>query len=269
MLPRGVMAFTNYEQYPFWVSMAGSVFYTRDDHIYRESSRLISLQYITEGKGYVAEAGKSVVTVKGDAWLLHAHREHNYYTDPDKPWKKIWINVGGPVAEKMVEAYGLNEFHYPQTNIQPYLEEFHQTLVNIENQKVAFDKCAGIFMRILQHLYDAQYESEHPHTTIAEAMKKYIDNHSEIDVSFNDLIEQMHCSKSYAIRSFKKKYNITPYNYVQLRKIELAKTLLKSTDISVNEISDYLGMCDCHYFSKFFKKNTGMSPTEYRNYNNK
>ena len=259
-----VLAFTNSEQYPFWVSMVGTSDCERNYHIYRENSEVFTLEYVLDGQGYLSEDGKSVIAVKGDTWLLHAHCTHDYYTDPDKRWKKLWINFGGPVAESLVEAYGLKDFFYPHINILPQLEEFHQTLATLENQKAAFDKCAVIFVRICQHLHDEYYHKDDFRCTIAEEMKKYIDNHSEVDISLNNMVEQMHCSKSYAIRSFKKKYNITPYNYILLRKIELAKSLLLSTNMSINDISEYLEMCDSHYFSKYFKKNTGMSPTEYR-----
>lgn len=259
-----VLAFTNIEQYPFWISMVGTSDCERNYHIYRENSEVFSLEYVLEGQGCVSENGKRVIAVKGDTWLLHTNCTHDYYTDPDRRWKKIWINFGGPVAESLVAAYGLNDFFYPHINILPQLEEFHQTLATIKNQKEAFDKCAVIFMRICQYLHDAYYNKDNSQYTIAEEMKKYIDNHSVVGISLNNMVEQMHCSKAYAIRSFKKKYNITPYNYILLRKIELAKSLLLSTDISINDISIYLKMCDSHYFSKYFKKNTGMSPTEYR-----
>ncbi|MBQ8525134.1 MAG: AraC family transcriptional regulator [Clostridia bacterium] len=259
-----VRAFSSGKQYPFWISMVGTSDCDKNYHITRDNSEIFCLEYVLDGQGYVSENGKSHVAVKGDAWFLKGGKNHEYYTDPDHPWKKIWMNFGGAVVGQLVEAYGLDEFYYPRTNIQPQLEEIHQVLANVENQKVAFDKCAVIFHRICQHLYDSRYSESNTQGTIAEEMKKYIDTHSETDVSLNDIIEHMHCSKAYAIRSFKKKYNITPYNYILLRKIEMAKNLLINTTTSINEISDYLGMCDSHYFSKYFKKHTGVSPSEYR-----
>ena len=259
-----VLAFTNVWKYPFWVSMVGTSECDKNYHINRVNSDVYTLEYVLDGQGYVSEDDKSAVAVKGDTWFLHAGRTQDYYTDPDRPWRKIWINFGGPVVDHLVAAYGLDKFYYPHTNILPLLEEFHNTVATIENRKVAFDKCAVIFHRICQQLHDQHYTDINSMGTIAEEMKKYIDTHSEIDVSLNDLIEQMHCSKAYAIRSFKKRYNITPYNYILLRKVELAKHLLSNTTTSIIDISDYLGMCDAHYFSKYFKKHTGMSPTEFR-----
>lgn len=88
-----VLAFPNSEQYPFWVSMVGTSDCERDYHIYRENSAVFSLEYVLDGKGYVSEDDKSVIAVKGDTWLLHAHCTHNYYTDPDKRWKKFGLTL--------------------------------------------------------------------------------------------------------------------------------------------------------------------------------
>lgn len=260
-----VLAFTNYSQEPFWVAMVGTSDCDKNYHIYREKSDVFTLEYVLDGQGSVAENDKSVIAVKGDTWLLHTQCAHSYYTDPDKRWKKIWVNFGGPVAENLIAAYGLNDFFYPRINILAKLEELHRVLANCENQKAAFNKCAVIFMRICQQLHNEHYNKEDDSQgTIAEEMKKYIDVHSEIDISFNDMVEQMHCSKAYAIRSFKKKYNITPYQYILMRKVEMAKSLLLGTNMSISDISGYLGMCDSQYFSKYFKKHTGVSPTEFR-----
>lgn len=260
-----VLVFSNYSQEPFWINMVGTSNCEKNYRIYREDSPVFSLEYILEGMGSVSENGKSFVAVKGDTWLLHRNCTHDYYTDPNKRWKKIWINFGGVVAEHLVEAYGLYDFFYPGINIVSQLEEIHYVLSNEKNQKKAFNKCAVIFMRICQHLYKEHYtDADEVQGSVADQIKKYIDSHTEINISFNDVVEQIHCSKSYAIRSFKKKYNITPYQYILARKIEMAKSLLLSTNMSVQDISLYLEMCDSQYFSRYFKKNTGLSPTEYR-----
>ena len=259
-----VMAFTNIEDYPFWVSMVGTSECDKNYHINRINSSVYTLEYVLEGQGNIFEDSKSAIAIKGDTWLLHAGRNQEYYTDPEKPWRKIWINFGGPLADYLVAAYGLDEFYYPCTNILPLLEEFHNTVTTIENHRIAFDKCAIIFHRICQQLYNQHYTGINSVGTIAEEMKRYIDTNSEIDLSLDALVRRIHCSKAYAIRSFKKRYNITPYNYILNRKIELAKYLLINTNISIVDVAEQLAMCDSHYFSKCFKKHTGISPSEFR-----
>lgn len=260
-------AFENVRDLPFWISMAGTSECDKSYYIERKNSDVYSLEYVFEGQGSVSENGESVIAVKGDVWLLHAGRTCLYYTDPEKCWKKIWVNFGGPVADALISAYGLDKFYFPQSGILSYIEEMHHVMEKNEDTRKLFDRCATIFMRICQSLNKECYEEKKTQGSIAEEMKKYIDSRSSCDISFNDMIEKMHCTKPYAIRSFKKKYNITPYNYILLRKMELAKSLLRGTETTITEIAEYLGMCDAHYFSRYFKQIVGISPSKYREKN--
>ncbi len=63
---------------------------------------------------------------------------------------------------------------------------------------------------------------------------------------------------------FKQHYNLTPNQYVIQKKISTAKTLLSSLSLSLGEIAELSGFSDRYYFSKQFKKETGITPSQYR-----
>ena len=71
-------------------------------------------------------------------------------------------------------------------------------------------------------------------------------------------------SPSQATRIFKKVYGITPYSYYTTLRTHKAKLLLETTDLSVRQIALALEFGDEHCFSTFFKKQTGISPSQYR-----
>ena len=60
---------------------------------------------------------------------------------------------------------------------------------------------------------------------------------------------------------------MTPMNYLRAIRIKKACTLLSGTGKSVQEISESVGIPDSNYFVKQFRKETGMTPTEYRKSN--
>ena len=64
---------------------------------------------------------------------------------------------------------------------------------------------------------------------------------------------------------FKEHYLTTPNRYIINKKIEYAKKLLKSSNLSIKNISELCGFDDVYYFSKIFKKETLFSPSKYRN----
>ena len=54
-----------------------------------------------------------------------------------------------------------------------------------------------------------------------------------------------------------------PLNYFNILKIEESKKLIKETEYNITQVSNKLGFNSVHYFSRLFKKITGVSPTEY------
>ena len=71
-------------------------------------------------------------------------------------------------------------------------------------------------------------------------------------------------SKSYLKKLFKNATGYSIMDYYTHLKIERAKILIKSGEMSVSEIAELLGYSSIHYFSRVFKKKTGLSPTEYK-----
>ena len=69
------------------------------------------------------------------------------------------------------------------------------------------------------------------------------------------------------IRHFKKETGTTPIKFITNLKIETAQSFLTHTDMKISDIAFNLGFIDPLYFSNFFKKNVGESPTLYREKN--
>jgi AraC-like DNA-binding protein len=83
-------------------------------------------------------------------------------------------------------------------------------------------------------------------------------------LDLDELSAKLHISKSNIIRIFKKRYGITPYEYLLSAKIDAAMALLQSTQMTVKEIADRLCISDEHYFSTLFRKRVGIRPGEFR-----
>ena len=65
-------------------------------------------------------------------------------------------------------------------------------------------------------------------------------------------------------KEFKEQMGMAPTKYIIKLKMDLAKELLETTTLSIKEISLMCGYTDFNFFSRSFKENTGVSPTEYR-----
>lgn len=92
----------------------------------------------------------------------------------------------------------------------------------------------------------------------------YIDTHPENELTLAMLAKRVGYTENYLARKFKAEIGIPINAYVRKARIHRAKMLLSSTATSIQEIADGLHFCSRSYFAEAFQKETGMTPTEYR-----
>lgn len=92
----------------------------------------------------------------------------------------------------------------------------------------------------------------------------YIENNLSEDLNIERLCRVFEKSKNAVYENFHKFYNCTVNEYITKRRIETAKSLLINTKNNIEQISETVGFYNYTYFSKIFKKYTGVSPRNYR-----
>lgn len=93
---------------------------------------------------------------------------------------------------------------------------------------------------------------------------EYIDFHLEEDLNISGLAHETGYSEYYLSKKFKKETGISIKEYIRSKRIERAQFLLDKTNESVQEIGERLKFCSQSYFTETFRKEVGMTPTEYR-----
>lgn len=100
-----------------------------------------------------------------------------------------------------------------------------------------------------------------------EDCKKYIAQNLFKKISLSDIAKALQINASYLSKLFSHSEGMTVSEHIHKEKINAAKNMLKYSDRSVFEISEYLQFSTQSYFSSIFKKLTGMTPQEYRSKN--
>lgn len=83
-------------------------------------------------------------------------------------------------------------------------------------------------------------------------------------LNLRTLAHSLNISSSYLSSLFKKETGQTLTDYIAARRMDLARNLLSKTKLQVQTVAQHCGIMDVHYFSKLFKKATGMTPKEFR-----
>lgn len=254
---------------PFQIQMCGKSYCDGTYKISRPDSAIYCVEYIYKGEGYVKVGDIEFHASAGDVYILPEGKNHFYYSDEKNPWEKIWFNIRGDFVANTLRSYGVEHvYHVKDIEMGSAFEEFvscAERCMQEADVKAAYTMCAVEFLKIVQQIAKApglRKQMEPP--SKVELLKQKIDGLTTFQQSFDELLEEFFYTKSYIIRAFKEAYGVTPYNYLLEHKMSTAKSLLRNTAMSINEMSNYLGFANAHYFSNFFSKRAGISPKEYR-----
>ncbi len=118
-----------------------------------------------------------------------------------------------------------------------------------------------IFEKITGY-YSRQYNQKNK--KLIETIKGIINESYMKDISVNQIAEEVYLTPNYIGLIFKHQVGQTITDYITKVRMEAAKELLKSHDLKILDVSGMVGYEDASYFSKVFKKYTGVYPQKYR-----
>jgi two-component system response regulator YesN len=138
---------------------------------------------------------------------------------------------------------------------------FQKKVMNAEELKEVIETIKEFIKDIITENFSNRVDNAE--FLIKKAVMYIKDNYNK-KITLDDIAGYVGISKYYFSVLFKKEQEITFSSYLNSVRIEKAKQLLKNPKTTINDIVDTIGFNDTQYFSKTFKKFTGMTVTEYR-----
>ena len=173
-----------------------------------------------------------------------------------------WVHFTGSDVKHILAKYGITDhMHkiYTGTSLE-YKQIFLQILQELK-------LCKEDYEELLVHYRSV---SRKPHskgqtfTKEMEAAVRHFHKNYNKPININEYAASHYMSVSWFIRKFREYTHVTPAQYMLSLRISNAQTLLESTDYTVAEIAAIVGYDNPLYFSRIFKKQNGMSPTDFR-----
>lgn len=93
---------------------------------------------------------------------------------------------------------------------------------------------------------------------------KYIETYYSSNIKIKDICDAIYISPTYFQKIFLKSTNKTPYQFIMDCRCNKAKEMLKSLDISIEEVARRCGFVNAAHFSSTFKRREGITPLTYR-----
>ena len=124
----------------------------------------------------------------------------------------------------------------------------------------------GRKQKISRQLYEnSQIEGQDTEDSLVRKVQQYILEHLDSECSREHIAEAVFLNPDYLSRMFKKNTGMGLNDYILRQRMSLAKQLLANTEESIGRISEKTGFSYVAYFSKVFKRETGLTPMAYRN----
>ena len=164
--------------------------------------------------------------------------------------------INSALIEDLKEIY---PWLYKLVNISEYGDtDFTKSLSFLEIKETFLEIIKELIMKIKQ--FEPSCEMSSIIKNIYKVVLEYMDN----QVSIKLIAEQLFFNQSYLSTLYKEKTGISLVEYITMVKMERAKILFQNSEIKNYEVADKLGYKDVEYFSKVFKKYTGITPSEFK-----
>ena len=171
-----------------------------------------------------------------------------YHTDPQSP-----------ICAQM----SAGKLNIPKENVAAMAENYSLLFHLPENRDFFLHMIERIAIEHYIHRQSERHGAEGYSEDILTVLR-YMNDHMAEKIDLNALAEQVYLSHVGLIWKFKNQLHTTPSRYLIKLRMHYAKQLLHEGTMRVGEIASMCGYANAYYFANAFRKETGMSPSEFR-----
>lgn len=259
-------------EYPAVVASCGfQKFITKDQLVDRPAGRAdYNIIYITKGKGYFTTQGQTIVACPGDVFLYLPGVPQHYIFKGEDSTELYWMHISGYAIGEQLDKLGLSQNPFYHVGIDPTIIGLYKKIIReMQLKDPGYDQLSSGLLTVLLSLYARKtvYAKSNSSVLIDSDVREAINmmhyKYNE-EYSAEYYADLCNLSLSRFIHKFKDATGMSPLEYIIRIRIDEAKRLLHSTSYNVSEISVIVGYENPLYFSRVFKKETGVSPVVYR-----
>lgn len=225
--------------------------------------------YVKAGTIQMTINGRSETIEEGGMYYLPAMCCFSHWV-VGKTARVYWTHfefgstIDKPVLNQMVFPVCVRPF--PKDRIEHIYEEMFQSRLSEDFGSPLHS--IGLMYELTAHFFEFCGKAVNLYSNERfDKMKQiaeYICNHLDQNLTVEQLAEQVGLNPHYFIKVFQNFFQETPVHFVLNRREQAARQLLEYSDMSIKQIGLSIGFTNQNYFSEFFKKRSGYSPSEYR-----
>ena len=232
--------------------------------------------YVISGRGFLDADVKKGVTRRydleaGQGFLISPGQVTTYSAHRDQPWKYVWLEFDGLRAAEYLEEAGLSAsqpIYRPES--AACARQVQDIMLYItEHPKASALHLTGYLCLFLDALIQTSSVRRGPREVrlqdfyIQEAVS-YMELNYRRELTVEEIANACQLNRSYFSKLFKKKKGCPPQEFLIRLRLSRAAELLRTTKVSIGDISVSCGYPNQLHFSRAFKQRYGVSPREWR-----
>jgi AraC-like DNA-binding protein/mannose-6-phosphate isomerase-like protein (cupin superfamily) len=225
------------------------------------------------GRGTVIVDGRRVELGEGQALLIFPHQYHHYVGTGSEPICWVYITFEVTVPEPLLPLRNQPVVLAQQTRgyLHELLFRYTDATATPPQRDDATSLLAGLVLCDLEASVSegldgdpAEEREERQALSVVDRVNRYVYEHSHRPLSVEGVAREMSLSVSHLRRLFRAEMGISIRTYIQRVKMNRALSLLSSSALNVSEVADACGYQSVYAFSRAFKRELRLPPTEYR-----
>lgn len=234
-------------------------------------------QFYVDGKLFTIKKHQAVLI---DRYAIHTTSSCETGSNSSYSCFVFGLKFLCPDSESYIYQHYFSKLHsdsinltQPITGEKPYEQEVLKQIQLLEQYSTTPKSNALPIQIALLSIFDILIREQaytipsHPYTVQNERIKTallYMNQNYQLPLQISKLAASLNISTDYFIRLFKAMMGLTPKQYLQNLRIQEAVSIMyQEPDLPISEIAQKAGFDDINYFSRYFKKVTGLTPTQY------
>lgn len=229
------------------------------------------LLYIASGKGrFYFEQNKEVIVPAGHMILYRPKEMQKYVYYAEDRTEAYWVHfTGSNVKAILKKLFFPTKEHVIYSGTLPEYQQLYRKMIQeLQFCKADYENYLSLLLYQLLIIVGRQQNESQMITTAVqrdvEYAAHYFNENYNQNINIDEFAASLNMSTCWFIRNFKQYNKITPLAYILSIRIANAQNLLETTSYNITEIASIIGYDNPLYFSRLFKKQTGLSPSDYR-----
>ncbi|HOO70979.1 MAG TPA: helix-turn-helix domain-containing protein [Spirochaetota bacterium] len=182
----------------------------------------------------------------------------------------FWRNIYYLFTMRFNEMGGYIFFHIPVLIYACMLYFFYDFEYARRNRESLYRSLVEKSQKLQKALSIAKKgEPRHEPREVINYLIEHLDSNYSERYNRKELAQKFSLNEDYMMQLFKKTTGVTISTYINNKRIEAVKDLLVDTEIKIIDIAYHVGFDNYTHFHRLFKKSTGLTPKEYRDYTRK